>query len=281
MRQWFHRRAAHCASRCWCASAAGLMGTQGNHKRRRVAILNWVSVEGARGANWACLDPSRRSWCCFHSVLVGAAGPIHPGADVGWTQKFRGGFAWQQHSQSPSLSLSHTLSLPLTHSLTHSLTLSLSLSAHSLSHRVSLSLCLTLCLSHSHSITLSHSSLTLSLSQNLSLTLSHTLAFAGRSRGSPLLPSDTTQTDPSCSTLDPANRAVGEHCGRATSSLKQDRHLPEVVSVPGRFPADPRDWKRPRVSVHGRGSCISWCPGHMKQGASHRPMSQWGKETQV
>ena len=43
---------------------------------------------------------------------------------------------------------------------------------------------------------------------------------------------------------------------------------------PGRFPADPGDWKRPGVSVHERGPCICWGPGDMKQGASHRPMSQ-------
>ena len=46
-------------------------------------------------------------------------------------------------------------------------------------------------------------------------------AFAGRS-------CDTTQTDPACSTLDPANRAISEHYGRATPSPKQDQHLPEV-----------------------------------------------------
>ena len=92
---------------------------------------------------------------------------------------------------------------------------------------------------------------------------------------SPLLHCDTTQTDPACSTRDPANRAVGQHYGRATSSLKQDQHLPDVVSVPGKFPADPGDWKRPGVSMHERGPCISCGPGPMRQGASHRPMSRW------
>ena len=70
-RAWFHRRAAHGASRCRCASAPGLMGTQENHQTETSGDLEMV--EGIRGANWASLDPGRRSWCCFRSVLVGAA----------------------------------------------------------------------------------------------------------------------------------------------------------------------------------------------------------------
>ena len=59
------------------------MGTQGNHQTEASGDLEVGVVEGARGANWARSDPGGRFWCCFRTVLVGAAGPIHPGTDVG------------------------------------------------------------------------------------------------------------------------------------------------------------------------------------------------------
>ena len=84
MSQWFHRRAAHGAGRCRCAGAAGLMGTQGDHQTEASSDLEVGVMEDARGANWACLDPCRCTWCCFRYVLIGAASPTHPSADVGF-----------------------------------------------------------------------------------------------------------------------------------------------------------------------------------------------------
>ena len=78
----------------------------------------------------------------------------------------------------------------------------------------------------------------------------------------------STQTDPARSSRNPADRAVGEHSWSVRRpNLKQDQNLAEWVSVPRRFPADSRDWKRPGVSMHERGPCISWGSGHMRQGS--------------
>ena len=102
MTSCLHDICARLHQRAWCASGSidvphiapidvGAQAQQvswahrGTIKRRRVAILKWVSWRVLMGAGWACLDPGRRSWCCFRSVLVGAAGPIHSGADVGLT----------------------------------------------------------------------------------------------------------------------------------------------------------------------------------------------------
>ena len=84
-------------------------------------------------------------------------------------------------------------------------------------------------------------------------------AFAGGSRGSPLLPCDTAQTDPACSTRNPADHAVGETSRTCDVSLKT-----------GSVPAG--------VSMHERVPCICWGPGDMKQGASQRSTSQRVKQ---
>ena len=192
----------------------------------------------------------------------------------------------RSHSLSLSVSLSLTLSHSLTLSLSHSLTLSLS-------HSLTLSLSLSLSLSHSDprarpcwvlrahapalgvtacahlfsvgecrdghtkgSVHPHQAPSSLRERDRLSPARLQPLdAFASGSQGSPLLSCDTTQTDPACSSRDPADRTVGIHYGRTTSQLKQDQNLPEWVSVPSRFPADPGDWKSPVVPCHGRGPC--------------------------
>ena len=47
--------------------------------------------------------------------------------------------------------------------------------------------------------------------------------------------------------------------------LKQNQQLLELVFVPGRWPADPRDQEHPGVNLHERGSCSTVGPGRMRQ----------------
>ena len=97
----------------------------------------------------------------------------------------------------------------------------------------------------------------------------HTPTLGNPSQRDPeaLLSSPATQTDPACHSRNPADRAVGAHEGHAASLFlsKQNQHLPEWVSVPGRWPADAGDQVRPGVSQHECGSCFTVGPGRMRR----------------
>ena len=97
VRQWFIGSAAHCASDCWCACEARLMGTQGNHQSGARSDLEVGVVKGTRGTHWARLEPRQRlprlfpcrsRRCCL----------LRPSKCICWARRLRGDFVWLPHS---------------------------------------------------------------------------------------------------------------------------------------------------------------------------------------